>query len=174
MCGNGAFVVGLTAFAEVPPAYPEDIPEFRVIINRDRPELVDKELKLVYEYLKIDNKEKDNINISDFYIHTARNIEIAVNTEFDYITESNRMYLFSLMVYKLQLCFDLYCDAIQENNYNNGALKLNQVIIFLFVFLCINNVIRAYLCSVGGCAFEKLSWTRQKAGICCTLSVNFI
>eukprot|EP01083_Nonionella_stella_P004360 12602_1 len=48
---------------------------------------------------------------SEYFVNEAKNIEIKLNGEFEYVNEKNKHLLLSMMIHKLQTYFDVYVDA---------------------------------------------------------------
>ena len=75
----------LDCLIEILPSYPDDIPIFHVRITK--------------------TSQDSNTNN---YNNASKSMEIEVTTKFEYLTKNNEKLLLSLMIYKLQLCFDQY------------------------------------------------------------------
>ncbi len=113
--------ISLIGECEIPRTYPRDLPRIRSAIQRTHSAVSSDVTALYREHGVTEASER-----KDFYMNESKNIEMAVNTDVSYLRKlHDANFILSAMIYKTQLCFDVYLDSLQQEGGKQG-LKLMQ------------------------------------------------
>merc|ERR1719210_2672255 len=97
------------------PGYPENKPQLVVHYLSGKYKKSDSS-KIFQDFASPSMIAKASASTEKHYDNSAKDIQIAVNDVADVVTADNQMNLLSIMLKKLQLCFDVHMSAMNEGS----------------------------------------------------------